>query len=207
MASGFGYTFDLAVEVGGSATAFPAASEGILVADVSGGNFSSLSDSSILNDAISLAPGDMIGSNLLIMATSSAPSSGLFLVDSGGGQFGFNLGSMEFNTNLAPDWTVGDRIAIIWFPDGTSTAGSRYEWFTSMDVGLGSIDFQTPGPGEIPRRIINLSTNQPGGTTTDAEFLDNGGTIAPVPEPSVILLIAFAPILLKLIRTFRARAV
>lgn len=201
----FGYTFDMSLSVGGSSTAFPASSQGLLVADLSGGNFASLADSKILNGAISLAPGSLIGSNLLLMATTTTPSSGLTLSDFGDGQLGFTLGSRPFDTNLHGDWTAGDRIAIIWFLDGTSNTGSPYEWFTSFDPSAGTIDFQTPGPGEPSRRVINLSTNILDGTTSDSSFLENGGTIAPIPEPSVILLIAFAPILVKFFRVLRAR--
>ncbi len=205
-------TFGLGLSVGGSTSAFPAPSQGMLIVDVSGGNFAELSQSSILDQALSLSPGDRImNTSLLVMSSSSVPGSKLTLIDFGGGELGFNLGldtANPFDTAVDADWTVGDRIAILWFPDGTSSVGSRFEWFTSTDKEGGTIDFRTPGPGLDPQLIVNLSDNlAPNGSTTDAAYLNNGGTIAAVPEPATILLIVIAPILLRLLRSARARRV
>jgi hypothetical protein len=72
-------------------------------------------------------------------------------------------------------------------------------------VNSGTIGFQTPGAGLPPQSIINLAQGVSGGTTAVASYTANNGTIAAIPEPATILLIGFAPILLRLLRSARSR--
>jgi hypothetical protein len=209
IAIGFGVsahaiTFDLEASIGGSNPVFPASSYGLLIADIGGGNFETLQNSALLAGATTLAPGSLIGSDILIFSTTSAPGTTLSLTDLGGGNRGFVLAFDTFTTtDFNVGWGTGDRLAILWFPDGTSSIGDEFNWYRSDVVGDGNLAFITPGNGDIAT-IINLSTNLPDGTTTDAQYLANNGTIA-VPEPGTIFLLAFAPLLVKLLRSLRAR--
>lgn len=198
-----GSTFSLQATIGGSNAAFPTGSYGFLVADTAGDGFQFLGDTSLLLGARSAAENSLLGADDLIFAIN------LVLGDLGASQNGFDLDLRSFDTiAVNPNWGAGDAFAIVWLQSGSSAAGDSFGFYRSdsFNSGNGSnAAFNTPGTTAIDQSLFNLAVGVPGGTTSISNYTANNGTIAAVPEPSVILLIAFAPILVKLFRVFRTR--
>ncbi len=199
-------TFDLRGSIGGSSSsnAFPAASVGFLVADTSGNGFQFQSDTSLLLGASSASKNSFLGTSDDFVFAINLP-----LIDFGSGQNGFEIPNQPFDTAVTSGWGINDAFALVWFQNGTSGVGDSFGFYRSSTIysnNGSNVAFATPGNGEF---VLNdLATGVPGITnpsTPVASFTANNGTIAAVPEPSVILLIAFAPILLKLFRSLRSR--
>ncbi|MGC1481329.1 MAG: hypothetical protein WA771_12540 [Chthoniobacterales bacterium] len=192
--------FNLEATIGGNSAAFPNSSYGFLVADTAGDGFQFLTDTSLLLGTRNAVENSVIGADDVMFAIN------LTLAPVEPGQNGFDLNQRQFNTTMVnPSWGAGDDFAIVWLKTGTSNVGDAFGFYRSdtVNTSIGStVAFNTPGAGTFS--LFDISTSA-GGTTAPAAYSLNDGVITAVPEPKVIFLIAFAPILLKLLRVCRAR--
>ncbi len=191
--------FNLEASIGGSNTAFPTGSYGFLVADTAGDGFEFLSDTALLLQSRNASVGDLIGGNDVVFSVN------LLLQDFGSAQNGFVLSLTNFNTQaINLQWDAGDQFGLVWLQGNTSDAGDSFGFFRSNSAGSGTIGFSTPATGP-DQTVTNLAQGISGGSTPVGDYTLNNGTIAAIPEPATILLIGFAPILLRLLRSARAR--
>ncbi len=196
-------TFSLRATIGGNNGAFPTGSYGFLVADTANDGFQFQSDTSLLTGVRSATENSFLGSDDVIFAIN------LILGDLGSGQNGFELDLRSFTTTAVnPAWDAGDNFALVWLQNGTSQTGDPFGFYRSDTVNTGNgsnIAFVTPGTTGTDQNLFDLAQGLSGGGTPVGNYTANNGTIAAIPEPATILLIGFAPILLRLLRSARAR--
>jgi hypothetical protein len=135
-------TFNIEISVGGADSLFPEASKGLLIVDTAGDGFDFTSNSTLLLNGSESTVGSKFGNDdtvvLANLQTVPFPEIGR----------GFNVAVTELNTgSFNENLKSGDKVALVWFPEGNSTAGKAYYYYTSNITNNGTIAFVTPEDG------------------------------------------------------------
>ena len=134
--------FNIEISVGGVDSLFPQASKGVLMVDTAGDGFDFISNSTILLNGSESTVGSKFGNDDMVvlanLQTVPFPEIGR----------GFNVPATELNTeSFNENLKSGDKVALVWFPEGNSTAGKAYSYYTSNITNNGTIAFVTPEDG------------------------------------------------------------
>lgn len=135
-------TFNIEISVGGAASLFPETSKGVVIVDTAGDGFDFTSNSTLLLNGSESTVGSKFGNDdtvvLANLQTVPFPEIGR----------GFNVAATELNTEaFNENFKSGDTVALVWFPEGNSTAGKAYSYYTSNITNNGTIAFVTPEDG------------------------------------------------------------
>jgi uncharacterized repeat protein (TIGR02543 family) len=155
-------TFNLSLSVGGNATFFPEASKGFLVADTAGDGFQFLSSNSsyLLYEANASAKGTSWGANDIVLLANLET---IVFPDVGRG---FDTIVLPYDsTALNPNWTTGDALILVWFPDGSAGNGASFSHYRSDIPSDGTIGFTTPSQGSTDN-IVAVGISPAGGNIT-----------------------------------------
>lgn len=160
--------YNIEYSIGGNATAFPATSKGSLIVDPAGDGFDFVQTPSILLGKSDSKAGEKWGNNDIVVF------SGLTTEEFPGVGRGFNIPSTRVSTDK---WKEGDKVALVWFPEGTSTNESLYSYYTSDSVESqsGTIPLRTPKNGATDSTIA-LGVSPRGGTIGGTT---SGGVVGP----------------------------
>jgi hypothetical protein len=180
-------TFNIEISVGGADSLFPEASKGALIVDTAGDGFDFTSNSTLLLNGSESTVGSKFGNDdtvvLSNLQTVPFPEIGR----------GFNIAATKLNTgSFNENLKSGDKVALVWFPEGKSTAGKAYSYYTSNITNNGTIAFVTPEDGStdsivavgiIPTQSGKiLAAPTPGGTGSSASPSSGGGGGGGSPE-------------------------
>ena len=171
-------TFNLEISVGGVDSLFPEASKGVLIADTAGDGFDFTSNSTLLLNGSDSTVGSKFGNDDMVvlanLQTIPFPEVGR----------GFNVPTTKLNTeSLNEHFKSGDKLALVWFPEGASTAEKSYHYYTSNITNNGTIAFVTPEDGStdiivaagiIPTQSGKILATNQGGDGSSA-FPSSGG--------------------------------
>ena len=155
-------TFNLSLSVGGNATFFPEASKGFLVADTAGDGFQFLGSNAsyLLYGANASANGTTWGANDVVVLANL--ETGVF-PDVGRG---FDTIVLPYDsTALNPNWTTGDALILVWFPNGSAGNRSSFSHYRSDIPSGGTIGFTTPSQGSTDN-IVAVGISPAGGNIT-----------------------------------------
>jgi len=135
-------TFNIEISVGGAESLFPEASKGVLIVDTEGDGFDFTANSTLLLNGSASTVGSKLGNDDMVvlanLQTVPFPEIGR----------GFNVPVTQLNTGpLNENFKSGDKLALVWFPEGASTAGKSYYYHTSNITNDGTIAFVTPEDG------------------------------------------------------------
>jgi hypothetical protein len=150
-------TYNIEYSIGGNATVFPATSKGFLIVDPAGDGFDFVKTPALLEGKSESKADDQWGNNDLVvfsgLVTEIFPPDGR----------GFNIPPTKVSTDK---WKEGDKVALVWFPEGTSTKGSNYSYYTSDSVEsqLGTIPFKVSKNGATDSTIALGVTPKASGT-------------------------------------------
>ena len=150
-------TYNIEYSVGGNATIFPATSKGFLIVDPAGDGFDFVKDTTLLESKSESKTDDQWGDDDIVvfsgLATEIFPPDGR----------GFNIPPTKVSTDK---WKEGDKVALVWFPDGKSSKGSKYSYYTSdaVESQSGTIAFETPNNGATDSTIALGVTPKASGT-------------------------------------------
>lgn len=150
-------TYNIEYSVGGNATIFPATSKGFLIVDPAGDGFDFVKDTTLLESKSESKADDLWGDDDIVvfsgLATEIFPPDGR----------GFNIPPTKVSTNK---WKEGDKVALVWFPEGTSSKGSKYSYYTSDSVESqsGTIPFKVSKNGATDSTIALGVTPKASGT-------------------------------------------
>jgi MYXO-CTERM domain-containing protein len=118
-------------------------------------------------------------------------------------------GALTLNTGLLTNWTVGDPLALLWFPtltagSNTIPAGTKYGLYTNASAVDGSDPWITPADGATDHNLIFYTKDgselSPGAGATNLAAAGNASlTVDAVPEPSrsMLGLIGFGMLALR----------
>ena len=172
-------TFNIEISVGGADSLFPEASKGVLIVDTAGDGFDFTSNSTLLLNGSESNVGSKFGNDdtvlLANLRTVPFPEIGR----------GFNVPTTELNTgSFNANLKSGDKVALVWFPEGNSTAGKAYSYYSSNITNNGTIAFVTPEDGStdsivavgiIPTQTGKILATNQGGTGLSASSGSGGG--------------------------------
>lgn len=150
-------TYNIEYSIGGNATTFPATSKGFLIVDPARDGFDFVQNPSLLEGKSESKADDQWGNNDLVvfsgLVTEIFPPDGR----------GFNIPPTKVSTDK---WKEGDKVALVWFPDGTSIKGSNYSYYTSDSVESqsGTIPFKVSKNGATDSTIALGATPKATGT-------------------------------------------
>ena len=163
-------TYNMELSVGGNSTDFPAASKGFLIVDTAGDGFDFVTDNSTLLGKSESKASEKWGDDDLVMFAD------LSTEDFENQVRGFNILPTEISTDK---WKEGDKLALVWFPDGTSTAGSKFSYYTSNQVEheSGTIPFEVSKNGDTDS-IIALEV------TPISGIISTSPSPSPSPSPA-----------------------
>ncbi len=165
-------TFNIEISVGGVDSLFPEASKGVLIVDTAGDGFDFTSNSTLLLNGSESTVGSKFGNDdtvvLANLQTVPFPEIGR----------GFNVPSTELNTeSFNANLKSGDKVALVWFPEGNSTAGKAYSYYTSNITNNGTIAFVTPEDGSTDSIVaVGIIPTQSG------KILATPTPVAPAPS-------------------------
>lgn len=139
-------TSKIEVSIGGNNTEFPESSKGFLVVDTAGDGFDFAKSNTILENKSDSAAGSKWGDDdtvvLAGLGTVAFPDVGR----------GFNIAPKDIDSS-PPDksWKSGDKLALVWFPEGSSAKGKSYSYYTSnqIDSDSGTNAFEMPEEGSV----------------------------------------------------------
>lgn len=104
-------------------------------------------------------------------------------------------GALTLNTGLLTNWTVGDPLALLWFPtltagSNTIPAGTKYGLYTNASAVDGSDPWITPADGTTDHSLLFYTTDgvNLGPGTNPAAAGNASLTVDAVPEPSRSML-------------------
>ena len=115
-------------------------------------------------------------------------------------------GALTLNTGLLTNWTVGDPLALLWFPTPTAgsntiPAGTKYGLYTNASAVDGSDPWITPADGTTDHSLLFYTTDglNLGPGSNPASAGNASLTVAAVPEPSrsMLGLIGFGMLALR----------
>ena len=115
-------------------------------------------------------------------------------------------GALTLNAGSLTNWTVGDPLALLWFPTltvGSSTipAGTKYGLYTNASAVDGSDPWITPADGTTDHSLLFYTTDglNLGPGSNPASAGNASLTVAAVPEPSrsMLGLIGFGMLALR----------
>lgn len=160
----------MALSVGGNSTDFPVASKGFLIVDPAGDGFDFVTDNSTLLGKSDSKANEKWGDDDIVVFA------GLQTVDFPNQGRGFNIPPTQISTDK---WKSGDKLALVWFPGGVSTAGSKFSYYSSdqVDHESGTISFQSSKNGATDS-IVALGV-QPKFTGIIASTSGSSGGVAP----------------------------
>jgi len=172
-------TFNIEISVGGADSLFPEASKGVLIVDTAGDGFDFTSNSTLLLNGSESTVGSKFGNDdtvvLANLQTVPFPEIGR----------GFNVAVTELNTgSFNENLKSGDKVALVWFPEGNSTAGKAYSYYTSNTTNNGTIAFVISEDGStdsivavgiIPTQSGKILATNQGGTGSSASPGSGGG--------------------------------
>jgi len=170
--SAYSVTYNIEYSIGGNATTFPATSKGFLIVDPDGDGFDFVKDTTLLESKSASEADDQWGDDDIVvfsgLATEIFPPDGR----------GFNIPPTKVSTDK---WNEGDKVALVWFPEGTSTKGSKYSYYTSDTVEnqSGTIPFKVSKNGATDSTIALGVTPKATGTIGST-----GGSAGPPSEGS-----------------------
>ena len=150
-------TYNIEYSIGGNSTVFPATSKGFLIVDPARDGFDFVQNPSLLEGKSESKADDQWGNNDLVvfsgLVTEIFPPDGR----------GFNIPPTKVSTDK---WKEGDKVALVWFPDGTSIKGNNYSYYTSDSVEsqLGTIPFKVSKNGATDSTIALGVTPKASGT-------------------------------------------
>ena len=159
-------TSKLEVSIGGSPAEFPEGSKGFLIVDTAGDGFDFANSPTILENKSESAVGSKWGDDdTVVMA-------GLPTVEFPGvgrvGQVGrgFNATPRDVEST---SWKSGDKLAMVWFPEGSSGGGKPYSYYTSNQVESerGTNAFEIPEDGAVDS-IVAVGTPTAEGTVVSS---------------------------------------
>jgi hypothetical protein len=166
-------TFNIEISVGGADSLFPEASKGLLIVDTAGDGFDFTSNSTLLLNGSESTVGSKFGNDdtvvLANLQTVPFPEIGR----------GFNVAVTELNTgSFNENLKSGDKVALVWFPEGNSTAGKAYSYYTSNITNNGTIAFVIPEDGSTDS-IVAVGIIIP---TESGKILATPTPVAPAPS-------------------------
>jgi hypothetical protein len=168
-------TYNVEFSVGGNSADFPVTSRGFLIVDTEGDGFDFVtSNSSLIGKSDSKANEKWGNDDIVVFA-------GLQTVDFPNQGRGFNIPPTEISTDK---WKEGDKLALVWFPAGASTPGSKFSYYTSeqVDHENGTIPFQSSKNGAtdsiIALGVTPKSTGTIGSTTSVSTTAVGGSSVA-----------------------------
>lgn len=135
-------TSKLEVSIGGSPAEFPEGSKGFLIVDTVGDGFDFAKSPTILENKSESAVGSKWGDDdTVVMA-------GLRTVEFPGVGRGFNATPRNVKST---SWKSGDKLAMVWFPEGSSAGGKPYSYYTSNQIESerGTNAFEIPEDGAV----------------------------------------------------------
>ena len=141
-------TSKLEVSIGGSPAEFPEGSKGFLIVDTAGDGFDFAKSPTILENKSESAVGSKWGDDdTVVMAglpTVEFPGVGRL----GQAGRGFNATPRDVEST---SWKSGDKLAMVWFPEGSSGGGKPYSYYTSNQVESerGTNAFEIPEDGAV----------------------------------------------------------
>lgn len=159
-------TSKLEVSIGGSRAEFPEGSKGFLIVDTAGDGFDFAKSPTILENKSESAVGSKWGDDdTVVMAglrTVEFPGVGRL----GQAGRGFNVTPRDVKST---SWKSGDKLAMVWFPEGSSGGGKPYSYYTSNQVesDRGTIAFEIPEDGAVDS-IVSLDTPIAEGTVVSS---------------------------------------
>jgi len=149
-------TSKLEVSIGGSPAEFPEGSKGFLIVDTAGDGFDFAKSPTILENKSESAVGSKWGDDdAVVMA-------GLPTVEFPAVGRGFNVTPRDVEST---SWKSGDKLAMVWFPEGSSGGGKPYSYYTSNQVESerGTNAFEIPEDGAVDS-IVAVGTPTAEGT-------------------------------------------
>jgi hypothetical protein len=135
-------TSKLEVSIGGSPAEFPEGAKGFLIVDTAGDGFDFAKSPTILENKSESAVGSKWGDDdTVVMA-------GLPSVEFPGLGRGFNATPRDVEST---SWKSGDKLAMVWFPEGSSAGGKPYSYYTSNQIESerGTNAFEIPEDGAV----------------------------------------------------------
>ena len=153
-------TSKLEVSIGGSPAEFPEASKGFLIVDTAGDGFDFAKSPTILENKSESAVGSKWGDDdTVVMA-------GLRTVEFPGVGRGFNATPRDVEST---SWKSGDKLAMVWFPEGSSGGGKPYSYYTSNQIESerGTNAFEIPEDGAVDS-IVSVGTPTAEGTVVSS---------------------------------------
>ena len=152
-------TSKLEVSIGGSPAEFPEGSKGFLIVDTAGDGFDFAKSPTILENKSESAVGSKWGDDdTVVMA-------GLPTVEFPGVGRGFNATPRDVEST---SWKSGDKLAMVWFPEGSSGGGKPYSYYTSNQSDeRGTNAFEIPEDGAVDS-IVSLDTPIAEGTVVSS---------------------------------------
>ena len=158
-------TSKLEVSIGGSPAEFPEGSKGFLIVDTAGDGFDFAKSPTILENKSESAVGSKWGDDdTVVMAglpTVEFPDVGRV------GQVGrgFNATPRDVEST---SWKSGDKLAMVWFPEGSSGGGKPYSYYTSNQSDeRGTNAFEIPEDGAVDS-IVAVGTPTAEGTVVSS---------------------------------------
>jgi hypothetical protein len=146
----------LEVSIGGSPAEFPEGAKGFLIVDTAGDGFDFAKSPTILENKSESAVGSKWGDDdIVVMA-------GLPTVEFPGVGRGFNATPRDVEST---SWKSGDKLAMVWFPEGSSGGGKPYSYYTSNQIESerGTNAFEIPEDGAVAS-IVSVGTPSAEGT-------------------------------------------
>ena len=134
------------ISIGGNNTEFPDSSKGFLVVDTAGDGFDFAKSNTILENKGDSAEGSKWGDDDIVVLA------GLATVAFPGVGRGFNVAPKEVDSSPSDkSWKSGDKLALVWFPEGASAKGKSYSYYTSnkIDSDSGTNAFEMPEDGVV----------------------------------------------------------
>jgi hypothetical protein len=153
-------TSKLEVSIGGSPAEFPEGAKGFLIVDTAGDGFDFAKSPTILENKSESAVGSKWGDDdIVVMA-------GLPTVEFPGVGRGFNATPRDVEST---SWKSGDKLAMVWFPEGSSGGGKPYSYYTSNQIESerGTNAFEIPEDGAVDS-LVAVGTPTAEGTVVSS---------------------------------------
>lgn len=135
-------TSKLEVSIGGSPAEFPEGAKGFLIVDTAGDGFDFAKSPTMLENKSESAVGSKWGDDDTVVIA------GLPTVEFPGVGRGFNATPRDLEST---SWKSGDKLAMVWFPEGSSGGGKPYSYYTSNQIESerGTNAFEIPEDGAV----------------------------------------------------------
>lgn len=164
-------TSKLEVSIGGSPTDFPEGSKGFLIVDTAGDGFDFAKSKWILVNKSKSAVGSKWGNDdTVVMA-------GLATVEFPGVGRGFNVTPRDVEST---SWKSGDKLAMVWFPEGSSGVGKPYSYYTSNQIESerGTNAFEIPEDGAVDSLVAIGTPTSKGKVVSFPRKVEKKGTVS-----------------------------